>query len=223
MALTLIDKQDGFEIVRDQIASILTVETANQKALATAASKDPALWDLHIYIERTDPFSVWNNPNKTKAPIVNVWYDVTDYEQAGSNTSSCQTAEGIFNVDIYGYGISKDTAEGHTPGDLAGVNEAQRALKLVRNILMAAENTYLQFNDKPRLVTKRFPSQQQMFQPTKSPEESVHVGNARLKMKVRFLEDAPQVVGGILEKLTTKLKKGPDGLFTYYDGEYDYT
>jgi len=40
---TLIDKEDNFTLIRNEIAAILAVEVASQKVLATAASKDPAL------------------------------------------------------------------------------------------------------------------------------------------------------------------------------------
>ena len=52
---TLIDKQDNFEIVRDQIAVILALESVSQVARAIAASscqwKDSIL--LRVYYSRT--------------------------------------------------------------------------------------------------------------------------------------------------------------------------
>ena len=53
----LIDKEDTFEIVRNQIALILANESASQVALATTAGKpDPNLWALKVYTERSNPW-----------------------------------------------------------------------------------------------------------------------------------------------------------------------
>ena len=42
--LSLIDKQDSFEIVRDKIALILANEIASQQVLAKADSRNPDDW-----------------------------------------------------------------------------------------------------------------------------------------------------------------------------------
>ena len=59
MISELIDKQDNFEIVRDQIAAILVNEVASQMALATAEAKDPEDWNLQIFTERSNPWEKW--------------------------------------------------------------------------------------------------------------------------------------------------------------------
>ena len=53
---SLIDKQDSFEIVRDQIAGILYENQLAQQALAVTAGKDPALWELRVFTEATNPW-----------------------------------------------------------------------------------------------------------------------------------------------------------------------
>jgi len=75
MIPNLIDKQDSFEIIRDQIAAILSTEVASQMALAIAEAKEPNDWKMRIFIERSNPWEQWlNNPTEDKSPIVNVWY-----------------------------------------------------------------------------------------------------------------------------------------------------
>ena len=62
MTLPLIDKQDSFEIVRDQIAAILKTEITSQIALATTAGKpNPDDWKLRIFSERANPWEQFLN------------------------------------------------------------------------------------------------------------------------------------------------------------------
>ena len=145
MTLPLIDKQDNFEIIRDQIAAILTTEIASQQALATAAAKDPDEWKLRIFTERSNPWEQYlNNPEADPSPIVNVWFENDKFDPSGSNIDERQKTEAVYNIDCYGYGVSEDViAGGHKPGDREAAFEVQKALRLVRNILMAAEYTYL--------------------------------------------------------------------------------
>lgn len=106
---SLIDKQDTVEIIRDQIAAILALETTAQQALATAAAKDPDLWKLRIYQERANP---WENlPSKTddRSPVVNVWWDSSTFDMSASNIVERQKSSATINIDCYGYGISATT------------------------------------------------------------------------------------------------------------------
>ena len=225
MALSLIDKQDGFEIVRDQIAAIIKAEVINQMQLATDDGKDPNKWDLKVFIERSDPWEIWNETDDNgseilpKIPIVSVWYDNEDVDDGSSSTVDCQTVEGIFNIDIYGYGESQATDDGHQPGDLACVLEAQRGIRLVRNILMAGENTYLQLRG---FVGRRMPNRHQVFQPSQGDREQGHVCAARFTLKVRFPETAPQVEGVPLEGVFVTCKRSETGEI-YFEADFDYT
>ena len=142
MIQNLIDKQDSFEVIRDQIAAILATETASQMALATAATKDPQDWKMRIFTERSNPWEQWLNEQTDKSPIVNVWYDNSNFDPSASNIVERQGTDAIFNIDCYGYGVSSDDgATGHNPGDKEAALAVQKALRLVRNILMAAEYT----------------------------------------------------------------------------------
>ena len=58
---TLITKSDNFELIRDEIAAILAVEIANQKALATIAEADTTLYDFDLFTERSDPWNLFFN------------------------------------------------------------------------------------------------------------------------------------------------------------------
>lgn len=220
----LIDKQDNFEIVRDQIAAILVTEVANQKALATAASKDPALWDLAVYVERSNPWERWLNQGDEdepvdEVPIVNVWFDGDSFPGNAGTVMERQKAEGVFNIDIYGFGSASDNGAGHKAGDKEAALNCQRAVRLVRNILMASENTYLQLRG---LVGRRWVQSRNVFQPEFNGQALNKVVGARLSLQVHYNEFAPQYEGDVLELLTVRVKRTDDNQ-VILAADYDYT
>lgn len=219
MIPTLIDKQDSFEIVRDEIAAILALETANQQALATAAGKDPELWKLRVYTERSNPWEAWLNSQADSSPIVNVWFDTASYNGAASDTLERQMAEATYNVDVYGLGISASNGTGHVPGDQEAAEEAHRAARLVRNILMAAEYAYL---GQRGLVGKRWPQSLTSFQPQMTDNAIQQVVAVRLAFVVQFNEFAPQVESQPLELLSVDVKRAEDGAIVA-EADFDYT
>lgn len=218
---TLIDKQDNFEIVRDQIAAILVLEIASQMALATAAAKDLNNWKLRIFTERSNPWEQWlNDPESDTSPIINVWFDNSTFDKSASNISERQKTEGVFNIDCYGYGISSDNiAGGHNPGDKEAAFETHRALRLVRNILMAAEYTYLGLRG---TVWSRWPQNITAFQPELNGLQLQQIVGARLAFRVGFSEFAPQFLEETLEYLAIDVKRTEDGQIVL-EADYDYT
>ena len=219
MIQTLIDKQDTSEIVRDQIAAILATETANQQALATTAGKNPDDWKLRIFTERSNPWEQFRGSETEESPLVNVWYDNSFYDESKSNVVSEQMSETVYNIDVYAMGVSGDNGSGHTPGDKQAALECQRAIRLVRNILMASENTYLQLRG---TVWNRWPQSVTCFQPQSSENTVEKIVAARIALRVRFTEFSPQYVGQPLELLTTTVKRAEDGSI-YFTADYDYT
>jgi len=225
VALELIDKQDNFEIIRDQIAAILKLETINQVQLATNAGKpNPEDWKLRVFSERSNPWEQFLNTvkdeNFDKSPIINVWYNDTSYDKKKSNVVERQNGEGTFNIDCIGYGEAKDVdGGGHIAGDESASLEAQRALKFVRNIMMAAENTYLKMRG---VVWGRWPQSQTAFQPPISDKQMQQIMGARLVLKVSFNEFSPQVVGEPIELISTKTYRSETGEILI-NADYDYT
>jgi len=217
---TLIDKQDNFEVIRDQIAAILVTEIASQQALATAAAKDPNEWKLRIFAERSNPWEQYlNNSGNDPSPIVNIWYDNSNFDQSGSNIQERQKTEGIFNIDCYGYGVSEDDGAGHKPGDREAAYEVQKALRLVRNILMAGEYTYLGLRG---LVWQRWPQSITVFQPQIDGRQIQQIVGARIAFRVVFNEFSPQVIAETLELLSVDVKRAEDGEIVL-EADYDYT
>lgn len=207
---SLINKQDTFEIIRDTIAQILADESANQEALATAAGEDPDEWKLRVFIERSNPWEQWLTPSTPtdKSPVVNVWYDSSTFDKASSNTIERQTTDGRFNIDCYGYGVSASDGTGHTPGDEAAALKAQQAVRLVRNILMSGQYTYLGLRG---TVWQRWVQSITVSQPQQGSTPAVQVVGARLQLTVRFSEFSPQVEPQILEAVAIDITRADDG------------
>lgn len=212
----LIDKLDGFELVRDQIAAILALESANQVALAQSAGKDAEQWCLRVYVER---FTAWQQflgaPDEQvedTSPIVNVWFDSETFDGKRSNTFEQQHATGVFNIDCYGYGVTQLHGNGHTSSDEAAAKAVQRAVRLVRNIIMSAQYTYLGFaRGANQLVSRRWPRSVTSFQPEQDNQLVQDVQGARIALEVDFQEYAPQVAGEVMTLLSTEVQRAKDG------------
>lgn len=218
---TLIDKQDTAEIVRDQIAAILALESAAQVALATTAGKpDPNEWKLRVYQERSNPWENLPAENGDIPPVVNVWWDSSTFEMAASNIVERQKSAATINIDCYGYGKSADDGgTGHVAGDRNAAETVQRAVRLVRNILMAGEYTYLGLRG---TVWRRWVDSITMMQPQQDNQNVHHIVAARLAFRVEFNEFSPQVQPETLELLTVDVQRTEDNQIVV-EADYDYT
>lgn len=209
---SLIDKRDSFEIVRDEIAAILAVESAQQEVLAAAAGKDPKLWRLRVYTERASPWAAFEPASDDtpvdSTPVINVWFDSANYDRTGSNVFHQQKTIGTFHIDCYGYGVATDLGTSHQSGDELAALAAQRAFRLVRNILMAAHWEKL---GQKSFVWDRWPASAQMIQPQRDNAQAEHVWAMRLALEVTFNELAPQHEPVELELISTQVSRDGDG------------
>ncbi len=214
----LIDKVDTFEIIRDELAAILLTESAEQVALATAATdKNPNHWRLRIFSERTNPWEEFQDPAATDdetpapfvAPIVNVSFADESYDYGASNTVERQKATATYNIDCYGYGVAEDDLDGgHRPGDAQAALECHRAVRLVRNILMSGPYTYLGLRG---TVWRRSIQTITAFRPAGDEQAVQQVAAARLTVQVEFNEFAPQYRGAPLELISLTVKRAETG------------
>lgn len=208
MIETLIESPDGFEIIRDKILSILATEIANQQILAVAAGKDPALWALKIYSERANPWEQWINDQSDLTPICNVWYDNTAYPMSGGDVVGRQKNEAVYNLDLYACGVSAATQTGQAPGDKEAAYTVHRALRLVRNILMAGEYTYLGYRG---TVGRRWIDSITVFQPEFEGRVIQQIAGARVAFRVEFNDFSPQYVPSVIEYIATTIRRAEDG------------
>lgn len=224
----LIDKTDNVELIRDQIAAILYENQLNQQLLATAAAKDPNQWKLNIFTEAASPFEKWLNvetgevqlSDADKTPIVNVWFENETFPEGKGNVVKTQAASAIYNVDIYGLGLAGDDGDGQILADKAAAFEAQRATRLVRNILMAAQNTYLQARG---VVGMRWIQSVSAYQPRLGDIAVQNVLGIRLAFRVDFQEISPQEQGVDLDSVFIEVQRDEDGeIKTLAEAEYDY-
>ena len=208
MITHLIDKKDTFQIVRDQIAAILKLNVTNQMSLAAASGKDETLWDLRVFSERNNPWEEFQDAEGPKPPIVNVWYDSSDFDDAGSSSVNNQKTNAMYNVDIYACGVSAETAEGHSSGDESAALTLHNAACLVRNILMAGVYTYLGLRG---TVWGRKVTAVNIFQPSADNATVQNIIGARISFRVTFTEESPQVDSVLLEAIAIQVDRAENG------------
>jgi hypothetical protein len=224
----LIVKQDNVELIRDVIASILIDEIENQKALAASAGEDPREWDLRIYLERNNPVSDFLDPKpdqKDNPPVVNIQLDSWSMDASKSNQVERQGVTAVYHIDCYGYGVSSDEGpnQGHDPGDARSALEAQRAVRLVRNILMSSFYTYLGLpQGGMQSVWRRWVDSVNVFQPQLDNRAVNQVMAARMQFNVEFSEFSPQYQAMLLELVSVTVKRSETG-DDYLTATYDYT
>ena len=208
MITSLIEKKDTFQIVRDQIAAILKLNVTNQMSLAAASGKDETLWDLRVFSERNNPWEEFQDAEGPKPPIVNVWYDSSDFDDAGSSSVNNQKTNAMYNVDIYACGVSAETAEGHSSGDESAALTLHNAACLVRNILMAGVYTYLGLRG---TVWGRKVTAVNIFQPSADNATVQNIIGARISFRVTFTEESPQVDSVLLEAIAIQVDRAENG------------
>ncbi len=211
----LIDKVDNFEIVRDQVANFLAAESASQITFARAANRNPDNWKLRVFTERANP---WDQ-DLDFSPVVNVWFESANFDLSQSNVMERQQANGVINIDCYGFADSVDNPEGgHLPGDQAAANEMHRAIRLVRNILMHDSNTYLGMRG---VVASRWPQSISSFQPQYDGRAIQNVVGGRIVLNVSYNEFSPQSTFDALDYVAVDILRAEDGQILV-EADYQY-
>jgi hypothetical protein len=199
---TLLSTPDNVEVVRDQIAAILTVEVAKQGELGLSPVP-------RVFVERSNPWGQLLEEPADERPIINVWFDTASFDGSASSITERQKCDATFNVDVYAFGTSEaDGADGHAPGDELAALACQRMLRLVRQILMSAHYTYLGLRG---TVWKRWPQTLTMFRPTTDDRSAQNILAGRLALVVTFNEFSPQVAGEPLETLSLEVTRAGTG------------
>lgn len=219
---SLIDKRDSVELVRDRLAEILFDETKSQQAKATAAGKNPADWAFRVFLERSNPWEVFRDDppqasQRNLTPLVNIAWDNSNDDEKASDPIERQRVHAVFHLDVYGAGVGRDTSTGHLPADEAAVIERDRALRLVRNIIMAGHYAYLGLpRGADQFVFGRWRVSAESFEPPLTEAPKVRVRAARFALRVSFNEFSPQVQGVPLELISVIGKSSETGevLFT---------
>lgn len=227
MIQQLIDKQDMFEIIRDRIALIIANESQSQQGLALAAGKNPDNWKIRSYLERSNPWEMLQTddgqPPQDESPIANVWFSNSNIDLQASDLVHRQQMNASYYIDVYGYAVTEKIAGGQIPGDEAAAKEAQRAAKLIRNILMSNEYVKLGFDgfdQYSQAIGHRYVSGIEMFQPASGANNAQKVVAARITLTVSMRELSPQNEGETLEEITI-VTKNEDGQ-VLFNADYSY-
>lgn len=220
----LIDKQDTNEIVRDQIAAILSIEVNRQKDLARIAGKNPIDWDFNTYIERTRPYEILTDTNGEEisyTPLVNVSFDNDLFDNKGSDHVGNQKVRGTFYLDCYAHVNSYKDEDGiFQNGDELTSKESDKIARLTRNIIMSGIYTYL---DLQGTVYRRYITRREKFIPSdREGRFFENVVATRLTLEVDYKEYSPQQSGTDLDLLIWECEVGEDGLVSI-DAQFDYT
>lgn len=212
----LINKRDGFELVRDQIALLLAENVAAQKILAVADGENPALWDMLIFTERSQPWEVYLNepPPNPAPPIVNVWYNSGSFPRDLGDPIKRQVHSAVYHIDVLGFAsatVDRDDATKQLPADREATFAAQRGVRLTRNILMSAANAYLQLRG--FVWGSRWVDSITAFQPNLDDNAALRAIGMRLSLSVSFNETAPQVDATVLlDEIQVDVHRTGDGM-----------
>lgn len=216
MTIPLIDKLDNFEIVGLQIAAILASETIAQQALAVTAGKDSTLWKFDVFSERFNPWERFQD-NRSGYPIVNVWWDSSSFNPGDGDVVSRQKDDATYNIDVYASTqASNNVAGGHNPGDESTVLTLHRIVRLVRNIIMHPDNTYLKLTQTVgaktgNLVWRRWINSKELFQPQIGDRPVQGVIACRIILSVSFNEVPVLADFETLEVVGIEASRAEDG------------
>lgn len=214
-----LESPDNLERVRDRIAEILLTEQESQQAKALALGKGPELWALRLFVEASNCWGMFQATNEgetdaegiDETPIVNVCFDRTEYDRKRSAPTTRQQADATYYIDIYATATTRESSDGHEPGDRAARIRVQQTYGYIRRILMAGPNANLQM---VKVVGDHWPQAFEMFWPDKADLDKGHTENVacgRVKLDVSFLEFAPEYVGQPLTELFVGVKRKETG------------
>lgn len=208
---TLIDKYDNMEIIRDEIAAIIAVEIANQKVLAVADNQDPALYDFSIYTEKTTAWEMIENSDgkiETQVPLVNVYIESASIVNSkGSDVT--QTVYNVkYNIDCLSAKNHSVSQSGIMRADELAARDAQRVIRLVRNILQSAVYRRLNYGG---IISNRSLSSITMFQPQINNTSAQHVVGSRLVYTADITEYSPEYEAEIIDLIQGYCTRGDDG------------
>ena len=202
------DDADGTETIGPLIASIIKEESENQVSLSIAGGATPAeaaeVYELKVYLERWAPWDIWVNKLEGEfvAPVVNVWLETTNQDDGSSNQMSRQTYTGTWNIDVYGYGRSREDPD--NPGtqivaDADANAQRNRGVRWVRKYLAAAKNIYLRQPKPGGFVWLTRVRTFEYFVPAVEDLPVGRVKAARISFDVTYNEFSPQAVEETLE------------------------
>lgn len=176
----------GFEIVRDRIASILAIELANQFVLTGNEDNNAP-----VVLERSVAFK------HTEMPIVNVSLQRADYANQ-STVSSEETV--LYTIDIY----HKSKTEGPDPGDSLASLKMQRLMGVCRAILENPVYKRLDFPYDVPFISNVHIESMEVGEPKR--EDTLSTSLGQLVLSVRIPEVTQLLLGQLLDGIDTSVQ-----------------
>lgn len=194
----LLAEADNIELIRNQIAGILKIETENQYSLAAEQGvEDLRDFRIGVFVERARPWDLTGNSEiKNPFPLINV--SLSGYNGEAGSAQSEKKYKATFYIDCYGCGNLNNT---RGDDDSLATIRAWKTARIARNILMSSYYTYLGLRG---TVFKRSILSIQTGNPSNMPESAVAVTTCRISFVVDFSEKSPQEEGVLFEGLTFK-------------------
>ena len=188
---TLITGKDNVEIIRDQIAAILSLELQNQKELAQEAeTPDAAQYDVSVYVENAHPYEI--GVNKPPLRFVNVILPKASL--ISGSRSGVQKEQAVFWLDCAATG--NDAAP--LWNEKNAVCRAWAVSRLVRDILMSDYYLYLGLQG---VVGSRAVTAMDAGAPQSDAGEAIQFAVVRLMFEVQFAERYIEQEGPEIEQI----------------------
>lgn len=169
----------NFELIRDQIASILVDEFQNQ----------PEMIGVTVWAERKIPFT------QSELPAVNILFQKSDYD---SKNVSYKRGNNIFLIDVYASEPSTDSES----GDKLASIKTQRMAGIIDYIL--EHPYYITLGFDPGFIQSSLVRSIQVSDAQK--QDSLHNVISRLEFEVKASEETSNIQPIIAEGYDTQVK-----------------
>lgn len=172
----LIDTPDNVEVVRDQIAAILSLELQNQfKTAKEKEAQNASDYDIKIYAENSRPY---DTAEDEMVSLVNIVLQEVTVPHSNPRMGD-QKEQAIIHI----YCIANGNTIGNFRDDKSATFRAWKIMRLVRRILMSEPYTYLGMR---KIVTSRTFTKMEAGTPNAQQAQAFTV--IRASLEVQFVE-----------------------------------
>ena len=176
----LIKDRDNIEIVRDQIAALLSLELQNQRKLAeSAGAPDACDYDIEIYVENSRPYDITDGDNEDVSLVNIVCQEVT--VPSSNPRMGNQKSQAIFDL----YCIADGGNYGNFRDDRSATFRAWKIMRLIRRIIMSEQYVYLGMR---RIVTSRTFTKMESGTPNHNAQGARFFSVIKASLEVQFVE-----------------------------------
>ena len=180
--LELIIPSQNVELIRDRIATILVDEIANQIVLGADLETNSK-----VFVER------FHAIDKSEAPVINLMYARTGYD---NNTAITSDGKNAYHIDHYTKGKTTDLKK----GDRTSKERLLRNMGITRAILESPH--YLTLGFAPPFIMRTTVISQEIADP-RDDKDGSNMSMGRLTFEVDAVEDTEQITPRVAEGYDT--------------------